>query len=157
MNQQKIFLKTEQYVKEKLDEANNGRDWWHVYRVRQTACHICKHEPLADLFVVELASLLHDMAHWQLTDGNENHGPYEVERFLASLGIDEKTIAHVLRIIRDTKFKGATNQPQLADIESKIVYDADKLDSLGAIGIAKTFTYGGATHRPIHDPVIKPM
>jgi uncharacterized protein len=156
MNQTGIIRSAEAYIKTKLFHETNGRDWWHVYRVWQMARHIGSQEQPADMFVVELSALLHDLAHWQLTDGDEHQGPHEVGRFLQSMEVDEQTIHHVLQIIRDTKFKGAHNKPDLETIEAKIVYDADKLDSLGAVGIAKTFSYGGATGRPIYDPTIKP-
>jgi uncharacterized protein len=148
--------KTTAYMRERLGRETNGRDWWHVHRVWQMARTIGQQERGADMLVVELAALLHDLAHWQLTDGDETHGPYEVARFLAELGVAEAAVKQVLQIIRDTKYKGAQRRPELASIESKIVYDADKLDSLGAMGIAKTFSYGGAHGRPVHDPAVKP-
>jgi uncharacterized protein len=156
MSQQKIIDAVEAYIKDRLKNETNGRDWWHVYRVQQMSRRIGEQEQHANMFVVELAALLHDLAHWQLSDGDETHGPYQVEAFLCSLSVQQSTINHILQIIRDTKYKGAANKPQLTSIESKIVYDADKLDSLGAMGIAKTFSYGGSTNRPLHNPGVKP-
>lgn len=155
MEQQKIIQAVEKYTKEKLKDETS-RDWWHVYRVWQMARHIGSQERIVDKFVVDLGAILHDLAHWQLTDGDEHQGPYEVKDFLRSLEIEQSVITQVLQIIRDTKYKGAANRPNLKSIESKIVYDADKLDSLGAVGIAKTFTYGGSTNRAMHNPTIKP-
>lgn len=139
-------------MQQRLDAEINGRDWWHVWRVWQNAKTIANTEPTADLFTIELAALLHDLAHWQLSNEGEHQGPAEVHEVLAPLGVSKKTIAHIQQIIRDTKFKGAGIKPHLFSLEAKIIHDADKLDSLGAIGIAKTFTYGGASGRVIHNP-----
>ncbi|EDK72633.1 metal dependent phosphohydrolase [candidate division TM7 genomosp. GTL1] len=154
MKRTEVLEATVSYIKQRLGRETNGRDWWHVWRVWQMAKKIAATEPTADLFTVELAALTHDLAHWQLSGDGEHTGPREVADLLKDLDVNAKTTTHVQRIIRDTKFKGSMVKPQLSGIEAKIIHDADKLDSLGALGIAKTFTYGGTHERPLYDPAI---
>lgn len=137
-----IVLKTEQHVREKLEGEGSGHDWWHIHRVRNTALTLAKEEK-ADVFVVELAALLHDIADHKFHDGDETIGPKVAGAWLEQLQVDESVIDHVKEIIRDVSFKGAGVQTPMRTIEGKVVQDADRLDAIGAIGIARAFAYGG--------------
>ncbi len=153
---QKLIDETARFIKNRLSGEGSGHDWWHVYRVWQTARTIAEHEPNADKLLVELAALLHDIADWKFTDGDIEAGPKAARAWLESQKADEKDIKHIEDIIRDTSFKGAKVNIALKTIEAKIVFDADKLDAIGAIGIARTFAYGGHTRHPIYEPDQKP-
>jgi uncharacterized protein len=155
MDKQQIIDQTATYIKEKLAGEGSGHDWWHVYRVWKNAIHIGKHEQV-DLFVVELAALLHDIADWKFHDGNEEIGPQLSRTWLESLGVDEQVISHVSQIIQDISFKGAGVATRMKTTEGMVVQDADRLDALGAIGIARTFAYGGSKGREMYNPDLKP-
>jgi uncharacterized protein len=147
--------RTADYVKAKLSGEGSGHDWWHTCRVWKTSQRIGQAEG-ADLFVVELAALLHDIADWKAHGGNSAVGPEMARQWLMSLGVEETLIEQVCRIIADISFKGiGVEQPELS-LEGKVVQDADRLDAIGAIGIARAFAYGGAKGRLIHDPEMKP-
>lgn len=133
----------------------SGHDWWHVYRVWKNAIHIGKQESV-DIFVVELAALLHDVADWKFHDGNDEIGPQVAKDWLESLSVDEKVISHVCQIIKDISFKGAGVVTAMKTTEGMVVQDADRLDALGAIGIARTFAYGGSKNREMYNPDINP-
>ncbi|HNW53363.1 MAG TPA: HD domain-containing protein, partial [Bacteroidales bacterium] len=136
-------------------DAEGGHDWWHVYRVWKTAMHIASIEK-ADMLVVELGALLHDIADSKFHHGNEEIGPAKARTFLQALGVEEKIINHVVNIIANISFKGGKVQQQFKSPELDVIQDADRLDALGAIGIARTFNYGGHKGRAIYDPGIKP-
>ncbi|MDR9417784.1 HD domain-containing protein [Gracilimonas sp.] len=155
MNPSEILTKTENYVRQKLEGEGTGHDWWHIHRVRNMALKIGKEEN-ADLFVVELAALLHDIADHKFHDGDEDIGPATARNWLENLNVDEKAINHVTHIIRDASFKGAEVDTPMKTIEGKVVQDADRLDALGAIGIARAFAYGGHKGRELHNPDIPP-
>ena len=155
MNQETIILKTVEFVKQTLAGAEGGHDWWHIYRVWKLAKHIAATEN-ANLFVVELGALLHDIADSKFNDGNEEAGPRKAREFLNSLGVDEPVIMHVENIITHISFKGGNEAQQFKSPELDIVQDADRLDALGAVGIARTFNYGGFKNREIYNPDIKP-
>ena len=156
VNKKQIIEKTYKYAKKTLEGEGSGHDWWHVYRVWQMAKKICKTEN-ADMFIVELASLLHDIADYKLNGGDMEIGPRTAEKWLVSLGVDEKVVKHVKQIIKDINFKGGGVKDNIESIEGKIVMDADRLDAIGAIGIARTFAYGGFKKRPIYDPEVNPI
>lgn len=156
MTQAEIISKTHAFLKDKFDGESSGHDYWHMYRTWKVAKHIANSEPDADMFTVELAALLHDIADWKFNDGDEEAGPRAAREWLEGLGVDNAVIEHIEDIIRNLDFKGAKVETKLATIEGQIVHDADKLDAIGAIGIARTFAYGGAKGRPIHDPNIPP-
>lgn len=139
-----------------LGEAT-GHDWWHVYRVWQSAKHISCQEPDADSLVVELGALLHDIADWKFSDGDLEAGPKAARQWLAEQEVSEAVIGHIENIIRDTSFKGAKVPLTLKTLEAKIIFDADKLDAIGAIGIARAFAYGGAKGRSLYEPDEKPV
>jgi uncharacterized protein len=121
-----------------------------MYRVWKLAKHIASKEKGVDMFTLELAALLHDIADWKFHD--EKAGPQEAKIWLESLGVNSEIIKHVEEIIRNVSFKGANVKTKLKTIEGQIVSDADKLDAIGAIGIGRAFAYGGATGRLMHDP-----
>jgi uncharacterized protein len=144
------------HVKDRLSINYPGHDWHHVERVWKMARHIGEREG-ADMFVVELAALLHDIADWKFHDGNETAGPREARTWLESLGVEEQTIAHVCEIIKDLSFKGAGVKSVMKTLEGKVVQDADRLDAIGAIGVARAFAYGGYKQREIHNPSQQPV
>lgn len=123
-----------------------------MYRVWQLAKHIARSEKGADMFTLELAALLHDVADWKFHDGDEEAGPRAAREWLEGLDVDNGVIEHVEDVIRNVSFKGANVKTNLKTIEGQIVSDADKLDAIGAIGIGRTFAYGGAKGRPMYDP-----
>jgi uncharacterized protein len=148
--------KTQAYVREHLTGESSGHDWWHVYRVWRTAVQIGSEEG-ADLYVVQLAALLHDVADAKFHDGDEAIGPRTAVEWLRSLDVDESTITHVAQIIRDLSFKGAGVPTPMPTREGMVVQDADRLDALGAIGIARAFAYGGFGGRVLYDPASAPV
>jgi uncharacterized protein len=156
MSDKQLIDETAEYIKQKLLGEGSGHDWWHVYRVWQLSRTILEGEPKADRPTVELGALLHDIADWKFADGDLEAGPKAARMWLESKGVDEKVIGHIEDIIRDTSFKGANVDLNLKTIEAKIVFDADKLDAIGAIGIARTFAYGGNKNRSMYEPDQKP-
>ena len=155
MQEQIMIDKTIDFVKKTLTNAEGGHDWWHIYRVWKLAKQIAKTET-ADNFIVELAALLHDIADSKFHNGNEEIGPATARKFLSSLNLAEEKIKHVENIIANISFKGGTHSQTFHSLELDIVQDADRLDALGAIGIARTFNYGGYKNREIYNPDIKP-
>lgn len=157
MSHADIVAQTAAHVEAKFSGEGTGHDWWHMYRVWCLSKTITTNEPTADLFVVELGALLHDIADWKFHDGDEEVGPREARLWLEGLQVDEKVIAQIEDIIRTVSFKGAGVASNMRTIEGKIIHDADKLDALGAIGIARVFAYGGANKRAIYDPGDTPV
>lgn len=151
MEQQKIIEAVALRVQKILENEASGHDWWHVYRVWGMAKQIAAQET-ADVFVVELAALLHDVADWKLHDGDDTVGPQRAREILVSYNVDQTVIDHVAEIIQTMSFKGAGVQDGVKTLEGKIVQDADRLDAIGAIGVARTFAYGGFKNNPMHDP-----
>lgn len=156
MNKSAIVRSTANYVKRKMSLESTGHDWWHVYRVWRNALEIAKYEKGADLFVVQLAALLHDIADWKFNNGNEEKGARIAREWLERSGVGENTAAQVVDIVRNISFKGAKARSNAMSKEGEIVQDADRLDAIGAIGIARAFAYGGYMGRPIYDPQVKP-
>ena len=144
------------FVKKELEGAEGGHDWWHIHRVWQRSKLIAQKEK-ADLLVVELGALLHDIADAKFHDGNEEIGPAKAVAFMQTQHIPAETIKHVENIIRHISFKGGNNAKEFYSPELGIVQDADRLDALGAIGIARAFNYGGFKNRPLYDPAVKPQ
>lgn len=138
-------------VRRKLWADTSGHDWWHVWRVWQTAKRIVRAED-GDTFVVELAALLHDIADWKFHDGDESVGPREAAKILRRFNVPKGTITQVTNIIGTMSFKGAHVPVPMNTREGKIVQDADRLDAIGGIGIARVFAYGGHNGRPIYIP-----
>lgn len=144
------------YVKSELKNAEGGHDWWHIYRVWKTAQQIAASEPV-NLQIVELGALLHDIADSKFHGGDESIGPQKAKRFLQSIGTSEEVISHVILIIQNISFGGGNFEKKFHSPELAVVQDADRLDALGAIGIARTFNYGGFKNRAIYDPNIPPQ
>lgn len=150
-----IIDKTINFVKETLAGAEAGHDWFHIERVWKTAKHINFIEK-ADGLTVELAALLHDIADSKFNGGDEEIGPEKAEYFLKSIWVDTETIEHVKLIIKNISFKNSFDNNIFSSKELQVVQDADRLDALGAIGIARAFTYGGFKNRVLYNPEIKP-
>lgn len=150
-----IIAATAEHVKAKLSGEGSGHDWFHVERVWKNARHIGAGEQV-DMFVVELAALLHDIADWKFAAGDDSAGPREARRCLENLRVDEGTIAHVCDIIKNLSFKGAGVKSEMKTREGMVVQDADRLDALGAIGIARAFAYGGHKGSELYNPGVKP-
>jgi len=143
------------FVKAQLANAEGGHDWFHIERVYNNAMLIAKGEE-CDLLVVQLGALLHDIADSKFHDGDETIGPTMAWRFLSAQGVAEETIIHVVNIIENISFKGGNFERKFDSAELNIVQDADRLDAIGAIGIARAFNYGGFKNRVLHDPAIEP-
>jgi uncharacterized protein len=152
---QKLIGQTELFVKRELADAEGGHDWWHIYRVWKLAKKIATDEQV-DLLVVELSALLHDIADSKFHNGDENVGPEKARAYLESAGVPADIIRHVVNIIQHISFKGGHNAGTFYSPELGVVQDADRLDAIGAIGIARTFNYGGFKNRAIYDPGIAP-
>ncbi len=150
-----IIKNTIAFVKEELRDAEGGHDWFHVERVYNNALLIAKKEPV-NLLVVQLATLLHDIADSKFFGGNETIGPARAATFLESQNIDVIIINHVIKIIENVSFKGGNFKTAFSSLELKVVQDADRLDAIGAVGIARTFNYGGFKNRALYDPNILP-
>jgi uncharacterized protein len=150
-----IIAATADYMKKKFSGEGSGHDWWHIYRVWQNALFIAKYEA-ADLLVVQLGALLHDVADWKFYEGDETAGERIARRYLEDLQVAEPVIAQVCNIINEISFKGAGVATPMSTLEGKIVQDADRLDAIGAIGIARAFAYGGFKHREMHNPEVLP-
>ena len=146
---------TKAFVKAQLARAEGGHDWFHIERVYNNAMLIAKGED-CNLKVVQLGALLHDIADSKFHDGDETIGPSMAWQFLAAQNVQEDTIIHVVNIIENISFKGGNHEIKFHSIELDIVQDADRLDALGAIGIARTFNYGGFKNRVLYDPAIAP-
>lgn len=156
MDKNTVINKTVDFVKDTLQNAEGGHDWWHIYRVWKNAQHILKYEEGADEFVVELGALLHDIADSKFYNGDEEIGPTIARDFLETLNVSDDVISQVQNIIQHISFKGSAEDQKWTSPELKIVQDADRLDALGAIGIARTFNYGGYKGRELYNPEVKP-
>lgn len=155
MNKQKIINSTERFVRETLSNAEGGHDWWHIYRVWQSAKHIAKTEEV-DLFIVELGALLHDIADSKFYDGDETVGPRKAREFLESLSVASVIVDHVEKIVANISFKGGKHEQEFKSPELDVVQDADRLDAMGAIGMARVFSFGGHFNREIYNPGLTP-
>jgi uncharacterized protein len=153
---EEIIERTAAYVKKELLNESSGHDWWHILRVRNNALIIAHKEKGADIFVVELAALLHAMADWKFHGGNEKINSSTARKWLKSQKVDDAAIAKVCTVIDEIPFKGAGVKTTPSTLEGKIVQDADRLDAIGAIGIARAFAYGGKIEREIYNPTKKP-
>ncbi len=146
---------TIEFVKKTLEGAEGGHDWFHIERVFNNSKLIAKGEK-SDLEIVELGALLHDIADSKFHNGDETVGPKIASDFLRSQGASEEVIDHVIKIIENISFKGGNEEQKFTSIELDIVQDADRLDAIGAIGIARCFNYGGFKGRALYDPEIEP-
>jgi uncharacterized protein len=159
MSNQDLINKTISFVKKELENAEGGHDWFHIERVYKNALLIADNE-VCDINIVILASLLHDIAdskfHPDASGGDETIGPKIAREFLISNAVEEATIQHVVNIIENLSYKGGKTKRTFSSVELDIVQDADRLDAMGAIGIARTFNYGGFKNRPLYNPNIAP-
>jgi uncharacterized protein len=151
-----IIQKTIDFVKETLFKAEGGHDWWHIQRVWTTAKTIGRVEEV-DLLVVELGALLHDIADAKFNDGDEEIGPRKAKQFLLSLEVPDPIIEHVVQIIRNVSYRNSFDEKNFHSKELAVVQDADRLDAIGAIGIARAFNYGGHKGREMYNPGIPPV
>ena len=141
MDRQKIINQAESFARTELEKDSSGHDWWHIYRVAQTAKEIA-HKENADVFICQLAALLHDIADEKIV-GDEELGLKKVEDWLNDHRVEKPSIAHVMEIISTMSYKGG-NRPPMSTIEGMVVQDADRLDAIGAVGIARVFAFSGA-------------
>ena len=153
MENEILLKETENFVKSVLKDDSSGHDWWHIHRVRKLALLIGKSED-ADLFLVELAALLHDIDDWKLVENKDDK--QKAKSWLLSCGIDHKLTERICGVIEGVSFKGAGVNTSTNDLVCRVLQDADRLDAIGAIGIARTFAYGGSRGRGIYDPEIPP-
>lgn len=157
MNEQQIIDQLADDVRKRLEGEGSGHDWWHIVRVWNMAKRLVAAEG-GDRFTIEAAALLHDIADWKFHGGDESAGPRAAHEILEGYQVPEPIITHVCDIIATTSFKGAgVAATPMKTLEGKIVQDADRLDAVGAVGIARTFAYGGHKNRIMYDPTIKPQ
>ncbi len=155
MGKKEIINNVVRFVKETFKDASTGHDWWHTYRVWMVAKTITKEEK-ADLFIVELGALLHDIADFKFNNGNDKASSKVTKKLLEGLEVELDVIEKVMHIVDNVSFKGAGVKNKINSLEGKIVQDADRLDALGAIGIARVFAYGGYVKSELYNPEIKP-
>lgn len=161
MEENNIINQTIAHVKSCLAEAEAGHDWFHIERVWKNAREIARKETARldtkpDFLIIELGALLHDIADSKFHGGDESIGPAKAREFLNSAQVEEEVIRHVEQIITHISFKGGKEMAAFQSVELNIVQDADRLDAIGAIGIARAFHYGGFRNRKIYDPDVPP-
>ncbi|WP_346856421.1 HD domain-containing protein [uncultured Draconibacterium sp.] len=152
IRQKELLSQTENYIKDYFENEGSGHDWWHIHRVRNLALKIAESEG-GDLFTIEMAALLHDLDDWKLANTNANT---KTKAWLKEIHLPDDATNQILEIIDQVSFKGARVDTKAICQEAKIVQDADRLDAIGAIGIARTFAYGGHKNRLIYHPESKP-
>ena len=155
MNKQQVIENTVTFVKESLKNAEGGHDWFHILRVWNNAKLIAKNEQV-DIFIVELGALLHDIADSKFHNGDETVGPKVARNFLQNEGVKESFIIHIEKIITNISYKGGNFDQTFKSPELDVVQDADRLDAIGAVGIARCFNYGGFKNRSLYNPEIAP-
>ncbi|RYU83332.1 HD domain-containing protein [Hymenobacter persicinus] len=157
MDASDIITRTADYIRDKFLGEGSGHDWDHIRRVWQTSRAIARTLPQADLLVTELGALLHDVADWKFHAGDEEAGPRAARTWLLGLGVEESVIQRVETIIREISFKGLGVPTPMSTPEGEAVQDADRLEAIGAIGVARAFAFGGHKGRPLHDPAVPPV
>jgi uncharacterized protein len=157
MDQEKIIANTITFVKKELKDAEGGHDWFHIERVFKNTILISREEKV-NVFVISLAALLHDIADPKFYNGDETIGPRVASEFLKKQKVSSSIIEHVVHIIKHISFKNSFDKEseKFTSIELKVVQDADRLDAIGAIGIARCFNYGGFKNRTLYNPAISP-
>jgi len=157
MNKDIIIQNTIQFVKETLKNAEGGHDWFHIQRVLNNAKLIAENESV-NIFIVSLGALLHDIAEPKFHNGDENIGPKIAKEFLEEQKIDKEIIQHITHIINHISFKNSFTKTgeKFTSKELEVLQDADRLDAIGAIGIARCFNYGGFKNRSLYNPEIAP-
>lgn len=157
MNEKQLIEATKHFAKQTLEHAEGGHDWFHTLRVYKNALLISKSESV-DTLIVSLSALLHDVADSKFHQGDESIGPRLAGKFLESHSVDERTVDHVVKIIENMSFKNSLGPENIfTSKEMEVVQDADRLDAIGAIGIARAFNYGGFKNRKLYDPWIEPQ
>lgn len=155
MERTKIIQETAVFIAREFATEGSGHDWFHVDRVRQLALRIGKIEA-GEPFITEMAALLHDLDDWKIK-GTNAHFPEKAKKWLMKMEVDEDVSIEILNVIEDVSFQGAGTQTKVRSVEAAVVQDADRLDAIGAIGIARTFSYGGHKGRLIYDPSVIPV
>lgn len=153
---QKLIEQTRHFVEKELAGDSSGHDWWHIFRVWKIAIRLGEEENV-NLEIVQLGALLHDIGDWKFHNGDESVGPRRVREFLERCEADESTISHLCDIVSTISFKGAGVATPMQTQEGKVVQDADRLDAIGAMGIARAFAYGGAKDRLMYHPDEPPV
>lgn len=156
MDKKQVIENAKNFVMNKMKGESSGHDWWHVYRVWKTAVYIGKKEK-ADMFVVELAALLHDIADFKFHGGDDAVGAKISRKWLEKQGVNEEIIKHICDIVNNVSFKGIGVKSTIKTREGMAVQDADRLDAIGAIGVARGFMFAGSNGFKMHDPEIKPV
>ncbi len=157
MNEELLLKNTIFFVKKELENAESGHDWFHINRVYNNTLEIAKSEDV-DMLTVKLAALLHDIADSKFNNGNENIGPEKAKQFLQNQQLDSEIVEHIVKIIANMSFSKSLGKEHLfTSKELQVVQDADRLDAIGAIGVARAFNYGGYKNRLLYDPKIKPQ
>jgi uncharacterized protein len=155
MNKKEIIQKTADYVKSQLEGESSGHDWWHIYRVWNNAKLIAREEK-CDKFIVKLGALLHDIGDPKFHDGDQAVGPKLARKFLKGLGVEEDIIKHVQNIVEKISFTQHVKDAHAETLEAQVVQDADRLDAIGAIGIARAFATGAKFNEIFYDPDVEP-
>jgi uncharacterized protein len=149
--QEAIIQKTKEFVQKTLEKAESGHDYWHIQRVLKASITIAQNEG-ADMYIVQMGALLHDIADSKFHNGDETVGPKVAKDFLLQENVDEQTIDHIVKIIENISFKNTFSGQKFTSKELEIIQDADRLDAIGAIGIARAFIYGGHKNNLMYDP-----
>lgn len=152
-----LITRTADFIRDKFLHEGSGHDWEHIRRVWQVARRLAAQTPGADLLVTELGALLHDVADWKFHGGDEEAGPRAARVWLEGQQAAPTVIDRVEAIIREISFKGLGVPTPMSTVEGELVQDADRLDAIGAIGVARAFAYGGHKGRPLHDPTVPPV
>jgi len=152
MKQEQIIRNTTEFIKKEFANETSGHDWWHIYRVWKDSIELAKQEK-CDLFIVEMAALLHDLSDFKFIEKEE--GKNKIIAWLKKQELDSEQIERILEVVEDISFKGAESESKIRSREAAVVQDADRLDAIGAVGIARAFAYGGKVGRPLYDPSVK--
>lgn len=153
----KYVQKVSAAVRKAMTGDGSGHDWWHVWRVWRLAERISRRESGSDPLIVSLGALLHDLGDWKFHDGDEEAAPREAARLLRRFKAPPEVIVRVAAVCREVSFKGAGVPDRPSSIECRIVQDADRLDAIGAIGVARAFAYGGSRSRSLYEPGVQPV
>ncbi len=157
MKNEQLVKKTAMFVRKKFENEGSGHDWWHLFRVWQLSKHIAEQEEVANQTVVELGALLHDIADFKFHGGDLSAGPKAARSWLTKIGASKQITDAVCHIVENVSFKGAGEANKMKSLEGKIVQDADRLDAIGAVGVARAFAFGGSAGRTMHIPGEKPV
>ena len=152
-----LITATAQFIEQKFADEGSGHDWAHIRRVWLMARQLAIHSPEANAEITELGALLHDIADWKFHGGDYEAGPRAARAWLQSQHASEELIGRVETIIREVSFKGLGVETPVSSLEAALVQDADRIDAIGAIGIARAFAYGGHKGRLLHDPAVPPI